>query len=223
MDISGHFRHNKWDLESERPCGEEGVGMGEKKQSKWKFPIGFQDMTQEEANAEVREFFAKLEEEYKDIPEEELAAGAQKIQDFINGHIGWADLFNFTPEMLFQLAEFGYTQFQNGRYEDAERVFKTLTILDWNNNYYHSMMGSILQRQKRYGEAIAEYTQAIELSAEDAVSLTHRGEIYLQHGLLKEAREDFERAILLDPEGENRWANRARMLLTQVVKQEDHG
>ncbi len=185
---------------------------------KWDFPIGIEPMSHEEASAEMERFFASLEEQYRNVPEEEIARGAKKIRDFMDGKMSWAELFNFTPEMLFQMAEFGFTQFKVGRYADAERVFKVLTVLDWNNAYYHSVMGSVLQRQRRYGEAIAEYSQALELDARDLTSLTNRGEICLQHGLITEAREDFEKAITLDPEGNDRFANRSRMLLKQLER-----
>ncbi|MBI4211475.1 MAG: tetratricopeptide repeat protein [Deltaproteobacteria bacterium] len=188
------------------------------KKSKLNLEIGFKEMTKEEADAEMAAFFSRLENQYKDVPEETLLEGAKKIDDYLQGKIGWAELFHFTPEMLFQMAEHGYAQLQAGRLQDAERVFKVLTVLDWNNSYYHSMMGTILQRQKRYGEAIAEYSQAIELYHDDVVSLTHRGEIYLQHGLLDDARKDLERAVTLDPAKENRWAGRARILLEQMAK-----
>lgn len=176
------------------------------------------EMSREEAEAEMQRFFKALEEKVKDVPEEELERGVEKVKDFVDGRIGWAELMNFTPEMLFHLAEFGFMQFRQGRYQDAERVFKGLTVLDWHNAYYHSVLGSILQRQKRYGEAIAEYTQALELDPRDIVSLTNRGEIFMQHGLLDEASEDFKGAVALDSGGEDRFANRARMLMKQIEK-----
>ncbi len=176
-------------------------------------------MTREEADRQMEQFLKDLEEHLKDVPEEEIKAGAERMMEFIKGKLSWADLFNFTPEMLFQMAEYGLTQFKVGRYEEAERVFKVLTILDWDNAYYHSVMGSILQRQKRYGEAIAEYEQALELDHNDITSLTNRGEIYMQHGLLAEAKADFEKAVELDPKGEDKWANRARMLLMEIERQ----
>lgn len=193
------------------------------KKKKWDLTAPPEPMSREEADAIMADYIVKLEEEFKGVPEEEIKKGSQKIHDFIAGKIGWAELFNFTPQMLYQMAEFGYTQFKVGRYEDAERVFKVLTVLDWNNHYYHSMMGTILQRQKRYGEAIAEYSQAIELDAEDIVSRTNRGEIFLQHNLLDEAQGDFEKVVALDPKGENKWANRARMLLSQLEKKKKKG
>jgi len=185
---------------------------------KWDFPIGIEPMSREDADAEMQKFFTSLEKQYKNVPEAEIERGAKKIQAFIDGKVNWAELFNFSPDMLFQMAEFGFAQFKVGRYADAERVFKVLTVLDWNNAYYHSVMGSILQRQRRYGESIAEYTQAIELDRNDIVSHTNRGEVFMQHGLLKEAIEDFTKAISLDKNGNDKFANRSRVLMKQIEK-----
>ncbi|MDO8526334.1 MAG: hypothetical protein Q7T03_01445 [Deltaproteobacteria bacterium] len=174
----------------------------------------------EEATAEMEQFFVALEERLKNVPPEVIEAGAEKIKGFLEGKVGWGEVFNFTPEQIEQMAEIGYTHFKVGRYQDAERFFKVLTILDWDNYYYHSMLGSILQRQKRDGEAIVEYSQALESQPNDIVSLTNRGEIFMKHGWMQNANQDFEKAISLDPKGENKWANRARILKTQLDKNE---
>lgn len=167
---------------------------------------------------EMEAWFEQLEAKLKNVPKDEIERGAQKIQDFLDGKIGWADVFHFTPEQTFQIAEMGYNHFKLGRYQDAERFFKVLTILDWDNYYYHSMLGSIFQRQKRDGEAIVEYSQAIESNPNDIVSLTNRGEIFMKHGWMKDAERDFEKAVGLDPKEENQWAHRARTLLTEIKK-----
>lgn len=171
-------------------------------------------------DAEMEVFFKKLEKDLKDVPEDVLASGAQKIQDFLEGKVGWAEVFQFQPEQVYQMAEMGYNHFKAGRYQDAERFFKVLTVLDWENYYYHSMMGSILQNQDRDGEAIIEYSQAIESNPEDIVSHANRGEIFMRHGWVQDAARDFEKAVTLDPKGENEWALRARVLLEQIKKQE---
>lgn len=169
---------------------------------------------------EIEQFFGELEKRLQGVSPEVIQEGAKKIQDFLEGKIGWADVFNFTPEQIEQMAEMGYTHFKNGRYLDAERFFKVLTVLDWDNYYYHSMLGSILQRQKRDGEAIVEYSQAIESNPDDIVSHTNRGEIFMKHGWLKDALRDFEKAIALDTAGDNAWGQRARVLLEQIRKHE---
>jgi tetratricopeptide (TPR) repeat protein len=173
-------------------------------------------MTKEEADRELERFLKHLEDDFKDTPKELMEIGSKKVIDFIKGELSWADMFNIPKKMVREMVEYGYLQFQAGRYQDAERFFKMLTIMDWNNSYYHSMMGSILQRQKRFGEAVAEYSEAIKLNPNDAVSLTNRGEIYMQHKLLDDAVADFEKAVSLDPKKENKWSNRARVLKAQI-------
>ncbi|OGQ48547.1 MAG: hypothetical protein A3I09_04850 [Deltaproteobacteria bacterium RIFCSPLOWO2_02_FULL_47_10] len=174
------------------------------------------EMTKEEADREAKDFLKRLEDEFKDTPKELIEIGYQKVLDFIKGDITWAEMFNIPKKFVRDMAEYGYLQFQSGRYEDAERFFKMLTIMDWNNSYYHSMMGSILQRQKRFGEAVAEYSEAVKLNPNDIVSLTNRGEIYMQHKLFDDAVSDFDKAIALDPKKENKWASRARVMKMQV-------
>src|SRR3989344_2607284 len=170
------------------------------------------------AEPSVDQFFEDLEKRLKSVPKEEIEAGAEKIKGFLEGKVGWGEVFNFTPEQIEQMAEIGYTHFKVGRYQDAERFFKVLTILDWDNFYYHSMLGSILQKQNRDGEAIVEYTQALESNPDDILSLTNRGEIFMKHGWVGDAKKDFEKAESLDPAGENKWANRARILKEQIEK-----
>jgi len=188
------------------------------KKAKPKFPVDdlSQSMTKEEADKEIGKFLTHLEEEFKNTPKELIEVGSQRVVDFLKGNLSWAEMFNIPKKMIREMVEYGYLQFQAGRYQDAERFFKMLTIMDWKNSYYHSMMGSILQRQKRFGEAVAEYSEAVKLNPNDIVSLANRGEIYMQHKLLDDAISDFDKAASLDPKKENKWANRTRVLKAQI-------
>ena len=172
----------------------------------------------EQADKDMEEFFEQLEEEMKDVPQEVIEAGAQKVVDFIKGKLSWAEIFNVSPDMMKQMAELGYLKFQAGRLEEAERFFKVLAVLDAKNSYFRSMLGTILQRQKRFGEAIVQYTEAVDLNPHDIVSLVNRGEIYMQHNWLVDAEEDFKKAISLDPQKEDKWADRARIFMKQIVE-----
>lgn len=173
-------------------------------------------ITRAEADQEMERFFGELQEQLKDVPQDVIAIGAQRVVDFLKGELSWAEIFNIPPQVQQRIAEFGYMQFQAGRYADAERFFKVLTILSPQNSYYYSMMGSILHRQKRDGEAIVHYGQAIELNPNDIVSLTNRGELFFKHGWLSDAVQDFERAIALDPKKDNKWGNQARVLKARI-------
>ena len=175
------------------------------------------DVPRDEANRKMEEFFGHLEKEFENIPQDVIEHGAKKVIDFIKGKMTWGEIFNINSKTMKQMTELGYMKFQAGRLEEAERFFKVLTILDARNGYFKSMLGSILQRQKRYGEAVVQFTDAIDLNPNDTVSLVNRGEILLQHGWLRDAELDFEKAISLDPEKEDKWANRARVLMKKVA------
>ncbi|MBI4367018.1 MAG: tetratricopeptide repeat protein [Deltaproteobacteria bacterium] len=175
-------------------------------------------MTRAEADEAMERFFAQVQEELKDTPQEVLEVGADRVLDFLKGKLSWAEIFNIPLAIQQRIAEFGYMQFQSGRYEDAERFFKVLCILSPQNSYYYSMMGSILHRQRRDGEAIVWYGQAIDLDPNDIVSLTNRGELFFKHGWLSDAERDFDRAIALDPTQENKWGAQARIVKVRIAQ-----
>lgn len=169
------------------------------------------------ADEKVDAFISNLEHEFKDIPEVVIKEGAQSVLDFINDKKTLAEMFNITPDMLRYAVEQGYNQFKTGRYDDAARIFKVLTFLDWNNAYFHSVHGSILQKQKKYGEAVAEYTEAIKLNPKDIVSLVSRAEVFLIHGHIPYAQYDLDEAIKCTDIGEPKWVERARQMKKRIV------
>lgn len=194
--------------------------MKEKKEQTVEEVLGFEieKLTQEEAETRMNKFFGELEEKFKDIPEKEMIEGAKKVKGFVEGNVSWAELMNFPPDVLYHIAKHGYAHFRSGRYENAEKIFKVLSALDINNPHYHVVMGAILQRQNRHGEAVAEYGMAIELDSGDITALVNRGEIYLRHSLTDMAKADFDNAIKLDKDSSSRWAARARLLLEKMEK-----
>lgn len=166
---------------------------------------------------EVEQFISKLEEEFKDIPEVIVKEGAQSVLDYLKGQKTLAQMFNITPEMLRFMIEQGYTQFKTGRYDDAERIFKVLTFLDWNNPFFHSVHASILQKQKKYGPAVASFTEAIKLNPKDVVSLVSRAEIFLVHGHIPYAQHDLDEALKCTDINEPKWVERAKSMKERIT------
>lgn len=167
-------------------------------------------------DADVEQFISKLEDEFKDIPEAIVKEGAQSVLDYLHGQKTLAQMFNITPEMLRFMIEQGYNQFKTGRYEDAERVFKVLTFLDWNNSFFHSVHGSILQKQKKYGPAVASFSEAIKLNPKDVVSLVGRAEIFLIHGHIPYAQHDLDEALKCTDIDEPKWVERAKSMKERI-------
>ena len=150
------------------------------------------------------------------LPPDVLKEAREKMKPFLEGDMGWLDLLNLSPEEQQKMAEMGYHQFQAGYLDEAEVIFKGLTVIEPENYYYHSMLGAIYQRKKMLPESIVEYSMAIHENAADIVSLTNRGEVFIDVGLYKQAQDDLELAIALDPEGQDPWGRRAENLKKKV-------
>lgn len=162
----------------------------------------------------------ELKEALKKVSPELLKEAEKRVGELLKGDLSWTELFNLPPEKLKKMAEIGFEQFKSGAYDKAEKVLKGLTVIDPDNYYYHQVLGAAYQRQNKFPEAILEYSVACDLKKDDFVSLANRGECYLKLGLYPLAVQDFDRVIAEDPKGEDKWANRARMLKEQIQMME---
>lgn len=140
------------------------------------------------------------------------------LQAFLEDKISLAEMKGISREQLMQLSEAGFVKFKHGRFDEAEKIFQALIVLDHRNAYFHSAMGAVHQKLDRPVEAILEYSQALKINARDLASFVNRGEIYLRNRNYRKAAEDFRNAILMDPEGGNLWANRARSLVIAIKR-----
>jgi tetratricopeptide (TPR) repeat protein len=174
------------------------------------------DLTPEEADANMERFFTDFEAELEGIPESAIRAGAQKMVDFLKGEVTWGEIFDLSPETMQRITEAAYLKLDAGRLEEAERFFKVLTMLNWNNPYYHSMLGVVYQRQERPGEAIAQFSEAIKQNPRDGISLLNRAAIFLQYGWVHEAQPDLEAVLAIeDPEHEE-WHAKAQAIMDRL-------
>ncbi len=190
--------------------------MGNEKKPPILFEEPAKSLTPEEADREMERFFQQLEEELKEVPEVVIEEGAHKLVEFLKGNVTWAEILNLTPDTMQRIAEFGYMQLQAGRLEDAERFFKVLTMLNWYNPYFHSMLGLVYQRQNRPGEAIAQYSEAIKLNPKDGVSLVNRASLFIQYGWLPDADKDLAQAIAIDNADHEEWGKNAKALKARL-------
>jgi Tfp pilus assembly protein PilF len=112
----------------------------------------------------------------------------------------------------------GHNFFQQGRLQEASKIFEGLAVIDTHNPYIHGILGSIYQKQKKYDLALVRYDTALELYPDDIPVLVNRGEIHLTLGNFQQAAQDLKRAIDLDPSKKDSASNRARLLVA-IVKE----
>ncbi len=137
---------------------------------------------------------------------------------FLSHKISLADLMRLPKKKLSRLAEVGYVKYKYGRYPEALQIFKTLATLESTNTYYHTALGGVYQKLGQFVDSVVSYTRALRLNPRELCCFVNRGEIYLRHKNYKKAADDFRNAILLDPEGKNLWANRARSLVIALKR-----
>ncbi len=137
---------------------------------------------------------------------------------FINHRISIADLTRLSRKKLSRLAEVAYIKYKYGRYQEALDIFKALATVDSINAYYHTALGGVYQKIGKYVDSVVSYTRALRINNKELCPYVNRGEIYLKHKNYKKAADDFRNAILLDPQGRNLWANRARSLVIALKR-----
>jgi len=140
------------------------------------------------------------------------------LYKFMTNQLSYAQLAGIPQKDLYALSEVGHVKLKHGRLDEAKKIFECLVKIDHKNPFYHSCLGSVAQKSGKFVDAVYEFGEALKLKKDDTASLVNRGEIYLIHKNFKKAAEDFRSAILLDPLGKNRHANRARSLVIAIKR-----
>ena len=101
-----------------------------------------------------------------------------------------------TIEQLFQQGEQAYNE---GKYREAERIFRQIITIESGNTRGYNSMGVVLEKQGRLEEAIAAYKKAIEIDPNYALPYYNMGVVLEKQGNLEEAITAYKKAIEIDP------------------------
>ncbi len=136
----------------------------------------------------------------------------ENLQKFVAGDITWAKLQGLSMQQVYSIADFGYNLFEQGKYEDARKIFQGLVMMNPFDGYFHCVLGSIYARENKDEEAILEYTFAVNSEPPMVEAFVNRAEVLLRNGQLEYAMADLKKATELDPDNENPATLRARAL-----------
>lgn len=121
-----------------------------------------------------------------------------QVLGLVDGSLSFQDFFGLSDDVLLAWANQGYFFYNQGKYSEAEVIFKGLVTLNSDISYYHTALGSIYEAQEKYDEALEEFEKALSLEKDDVCAIVNRGEILLRKGQVIEAAQEFKRAIDLD-------------------------
>src|SRR5918996_706022 len=124
-----------------------------------------------------------------------------RVEKFIMGELTLGQLYGITIEEAYSVAELGYTFMEQGRLNEAQTVFQGLVIGNPYDAYFHTILGSIYQKQENIDGAVEEYSIAIGLDPANMEAYVNRGELLIRKGNFQLAAADFKNALELDPDG----------------------
>ena len=141
-----------------------------------------------------------------------------------------AAALGLTETQVKAIAALGYTVYQQGRYSDAEVLFRGVVALD--NNYYLGYAGlgaiAMVSNPPDLDTAYTNLSKAEQLNPNDATVQANLGEVLLRQGKLEQAKSHLERCFQLDAGHNDPGANRARaivvgldMIIKEVQKRAD--
>lgn len=137
---------------------------------------------------------------------------------FAVGKLTLSELYKITGPKMLDAAVRGFTLYEQGKYGDAEKAFRALSVLNPKEPYYMTALGAAYLAQEKLDEALRCFTYSIALSGKDIAAFVNRGEVFLQKGMVEEAASDFKAAVELDPTGNDGVVHRARVLWAAAME-----
>lgn len=97
-----------------------------------------------------------ISEEHKLSPAEEQLKGL--LEFFSSEDADISALSNFPEDIVEGMYSFAYGYYEQGRYEEAELLFRILVSVRMKSSLYWKGLGATLQMRKKYSEAIEAYS-----------------------------------------------------------------
>jgi tetratricopeptide (TPR) repeat protein len=142
----------------------------------------------------------------------------ERIEKWLRGEITLQELNAIAGAEMVAMAVIGFSLYEQGRYEEAEVVFRGLCALDPSEAYYETVLGAVFLAREDLDSAEACFNRAIQLDEKDIAPYVNRGELYLRKGRVIEAAYDFKSAVDLDPDRQNPLSQRARLLAAAALE-----
>ena len=138
---------------------------------------------------------------------------AELGERLIRGQLTPAQYLGLSQKRLYEIATLGHNMLSEGRLQVALDIFKGLVVASPYDSVFHCHLGATYAQLQRFPEAVAEFTQALQLNVSNVDALVARSELYLREGKVTEALRDMGAALKLDPQAQRESTQRARATL----------
>lgn len=106
---------------------------------------------------------------------------------------------------------------EQGNLVDSRELLEGLSVIDPENAYVHSCLGTLYMRLEERNLAAGEMLYVLGINPSDIATSTNLAELYFESGQLVEAKKYLDLAISLDQEEKSPFGNRARALKQLMV------
>jgi len=146
----------------------------------------------------------------------------KQVAELLKGKETIADALDMSLEDILALSQMARQLAEQGQLDKAQVMLEGLVTLDPQNPYLYTCLGCVYMQRKMDKAAFTAFSAALAFNPNDIVAHTYVGEIALEHGDVDAAVKHFQKAVELDPEGRDPYANRARtsaLLVSTIAKE----
>lgn len=105
------------------------------------------------------------------------------------------DFTNLTPQSMEVIYMVAFNQYNAGKYDDAERIFQLLSVLNHFDRRFWTGLGAAREMQKKYDDAIKAYAYLAVLDLENPMPSLLCAKCYLSAGRVKDATDALQACI----------------------------
>lgn len=121
----------------------------------------------------------------------------------------WREILQKVPGHFEALLLLGMSEYDNGRYEEADRLLLRAISVDPRSAKAHCHRGVVLHALSRFEEAVASYDKAIAISPGESELHSNRGNALQGLGRFDEAVASYEAALAIKPDNAAALGNHA--------------
>ena len=147
----------------------------------------------------------------------------QALESFLKDGGTLAMMRNISSDTLEQMYALGFSQYQSGKYEEAQKIFQVLCVLDHYEARFFLGLGASRQALGLYQQAIDSYSYGAMMDLQEPRFPFHAAECLLHLGELDKAESGFHSAQLLaaDKPQHTALADNAATMLEAVKARKD--
>lgn len=105
------------------------------------------------------------------------------------------DFTNLTPQSMEVIYMVAFNQYNGGRYDEAEKIFQLLSVLNHFEKRYWTGLGASREMQKKYADAIKAYSYLAVLDLYDPLPPLLCAKCYMASGQVKDAENALQACI----------------------------